>query len=277
MGLNPDCTIIFIHTPKAAGSTLWRVIHRQYDKTSCFQIKSSDSRDYKELPIEERRQKKILRGHIYYGTHEFVPGPFTYITMLRDPVDRIISHYYFVLRTPHHGLYDEVTSRNLTLRDYVLSGLRGETNNGQTRLIAGEESTSLPYGQCPPELLETAKRNIEKDFTLVGLTERFDETLILLKRAFGWKTPFYVKMNVTKDRPRKEDIPADTLAIIEEYNQMDAELYRYAQQLFDEKIRAVPDFKRELRRFQLLNRWFSTAYPLYLKAKNGTLPQRMSA
>lgn len=44
------------------------------------------------------------------------------------------------------------------------------------------------YGQCSPEMLESAKKNLQ-DFAAVGLTERYNETLILLKRAFNWHNP----------------------------------------------------------------------------------------
>jgi len=30
----------------------------------------------------------------------------------------------------------------------------------------------------------------------MGLTEQFDESLILIKRELNWKTPFYRKQNV---------------------------------------------------------------------------------
>ena len=43
--------------------------------------------------------------------------------------------------------------------------------------------------------LEQAKRNLD-DFLLVGLTERFDETFIMLRRMLGWRLPMYATRNV---------------------------------------------------------------------------------
>ena len=86
---------------------------------------------------DRARVRIVIRDHAGYGFHRALDQPFTYITMLRDPADRIISHYYFVLRKAGHYLYKEVTSRNMTLRDDVVSGISSELDNGQTRLVSG--------------------------------------------------------------------------------------------------------------------------------------------
>ena len=53
----------------------------------------------------------------------------------------------------------------------------------------------------PPPLTEgdlaQAKRNLDR-FLVVGLTERFDESFILIRRALGWRLPMYERHNVSK-------------------------------------------------------------------------------
>jgi hypothetical protein len=46
------------------------------------------------------------------------------------------------------------------------------------------------------ETLERAIRNL-RSCAVVGLTERFDETLLIAKKTFGWRMPFYENFNVT--------------------------------------------------------------------------------
>ncbi len=46
----------------------------------------------------------------------------------------------------------------MSLEEYVASGFAHEMDNSQTRALAGDIGT--PYGGNPPELLETAKRNV---------------------------------------------------------------------------------------------------------------------
>ena len=45
----------------------------------------------------------------------------------------------------------------------------------------------------------------------------------------GWDIGPYVKENVTKDRPTRDEIPADVLDLIREMNRSDMELYRFAE------------------------------------------------
>jgi len=64
-------------------------------------------------------------------------------------------------------------------------------DNPQTKAIAGIEwYTILPSyrvycGLCTVETLETAKEQLSRYFCLIGLTERFEETLALAKVLLG--------------------------------------------------------------------------------------------
>ena len=109
-----------------------------------------------------------------------------------------------MLRNPRHFHYNEIVSQKMSLKDYVSSGISVELNNGQTRLLSGVEEVGAPvigYGECPAEILEIAKENLAVHFAVVGITERFDETLILLKTALNWNSIFYSRANVTRNRP----------------------------------------------------------------------------
>lgn len=268
-------TLVFLHIPKAAGTTLHRIIERQFPHNTIFSIDGANVQksidEFKNLREEQRRKIRCLKGHMPFGLHHHLPRPATYITLLRDPVDRIISHYYYVLRNPSHYLYNKVTSKNMNLSDYVSSGISAELTNGQTRLLSGAEKVDLVIGSEPGSagILEIAKENLQNYFVAVGLSERFDESLILFKRTLGWRNVFYVKQNVARIRPSKRDIPRKTIEIIEKHNQLDMELYEFAKQMFEEQIRKHgASFKDELRTFQLLNRVYGPAW----KACN--LPRR---
>jgi hypothetical protein len=104
--------------------------------------------------------------------------------------------------------------------------------------------------------LEVAKENFREHFAVVGLMERFDETLLLLRRAFGWRDIFYVPQNVSARRPRRDELPPNVLEAVVEANQVDVKLYQYVKTLFDEQVRRQgPSFKMEVWAFRLLNRF----------------------
>lgn len=263
-------SLIFLHIPSTAGVTLSWIIRRQFPQNATIGMNiESDPEcidEFKHLPEKRRAEIRYLGGHIPFGLHEYLPCPSTYITILREPVDRVISHYYHVLRTPRHPFYDE--SKNMSLQDYVSSGIFSDLSNGQTRWISGvTEVGVLPTSRpLPTETLEIAKRNLQEHFTVVMLTERFDESLILLKRALGWRTRniLYTKHHVGRNRPPKDEIASDTLKLIERYNELDIQLYEFAKQMFEERIsQQDSSFRRDLQTFELCNKVYSAPEKLH--------------
>lgn len=260
----PENTVIFLHIPRTAGVTLDAILERQYKLDRFFSLYSPEDVDkFKKISPEDKQKIDLLNGHFMScGVHELLPQPCTYITIMRNPIDRIISHYYFVRRSRSHYLHEEILSREMSLKDYVSSEISIEVNNGQTRLIAGwKENPGIGIGKCPPEMLETAKKNIEEHFAVVGLTEEFDKTLVLFKQALGWTETFYTKRNQTKNRKAVKEVPQEIIKIIESYNDLDLELYKFAQTRFQETIERQGDvFERELQKFLSLNEKYGSIY-----------------
>jgi hypothetical protein len=103
--------------------------------------------------------------------------------------------------------------------------------------------------------LEAAKRNLKAGFAIAGLTERFDETVMLLKREFGWRRPFYIPVNVAPKRQRNEIVRPETIEIIRSKNKLDLELYDFAQSLFEQRVQQAGDgFAAEVAAFKRWNK-----------------------
>ena len=228
--------LIFLHIPKAAGSTLHPVLERHYSKRAYQTISLPDQLEaFKQLPEAERRRIRLLKGHMPFGMHSYLAGHSRYITLLRHPAERVVSHYYYAKRTPDHYLHHHISS-GMSLAEFASAGLSGELHNGQVRLLAGHDQ-DIPCGECTRDLLDTAKRNIEDGFAVVGLTERFDESLVLMGIALGWNwTPYYLNRNVTQDKPVAKQIDPLALKAIEQANQLDFELYDWASLRFQDQL-----------------------------------------
>ena len=242
--------VIFLHIPKTAGLTLRSIIRAQYPGQSIFDIDdvTTNVADFERLPEEKRALLRCVMGHVQFGVHSFLPQPSTYITMLREPVERAISYYYYVKsRGPNapggsHYLYRHVVENNISLLDFATTDLSPELNNGQARFISG-----LGGASTVSEILETAKRNLTNSFVAFGPCERFDEVLHLFRRTLGWFCTPYVRENVTADRPANGEISSYVIKRIEEYNSLDMELYDWSTRRFDEMLREY-DGPRSLHR-----------------------------
>ena len=223
---------IFLHIPKTAGTTLNRIIDRQYSPFEIFtidphRVKASSER-LRQSSEQRRRRLRVVRGHLPYGIHEFLPQGATYITMLREPVARVLSAYHFVLRRPLNPLHRKVIRERLRVEDCLR--LFPERRNTQCRFVAGIEDMSI----SDDRLLAKAQDHLAKAFSVVGISERFEESLMLFSTAFGWDIPFYRNCRVAKVRPQIDPGTAD---MIREYNRLDLELYEFGKGLFEENLR----------------------------------------
>lgn len=223
--------LIFLHIPKTAGTTLNRIIERQYSPLSIFtmdpyRIRATPER-LRKLSESRRSHLRMVRGHMYYGIHELLPQGGTYFTVLREPVARFFSSYYFIQRRPLHPMHRKVKTDKIGVEDFIR--LTPRRQNLQCSLIAGIKND----GTSDARVLDQAKENLEKSFSVVGISERFEESLMLMAQAFDWKIPFYENRKVSKTRPQ---VDSGAVEMIREHNQLDLELYDFGKKLFEESL-----------------------------------------
>ncbi|WP_180954437.1 sulfotransferase family 2 domain-containing protein [Bacillus sp. V5-8f] len=233
--MNEKKVAIFLHIPKSAGSTLRSILKKNYDSQE-LRIGNREEmiESLKNLSKEEMEKIKCINGHVLFGIHDYLnERPYNYYTMLRDPIEHVISEYYFIVRKPNNISYEKVKS--MSFEEFVLSEeFTGRTSNRQTFFISGGAKDAI----------EIAKENLKNYFSIVGITEMFDESIYLFAKELGWEDYYYKKKNVTKSRPSREDFPAHLIEIIKKNNELDIELYNYGKQLLEEKIENLGNKKR---------------------------------
>jgi hypothetical protein len=259
----PTPIVVFVHIPKTAGTTLRRIVSREYGGTRHvhripnFFNKllvpaamgtgiSEDAlermkRFAKEPPGRQERRRgasagaqiRAAQGHAVLQRNIAWPKDTQFFTILRDPVRRAISHYH------------QLPGKTVTLEEAISQGQIPD--NSQTRVLT---ACTAPLGEIPDGTLERAIESLDR-FSVVGLTERFDESLVLLTRTFGWARSAYRSRNVTKSR---QEIPPETIELIERHNVLDAELYRHACERFERDVRSQgDDFAIEVAALQRAN------------------------
>jgi hypothetical protein len=227
-----DNVIIFLHIPKTAGCTLHSIINKQYGnkydiKTPFWWSAPEDTNSLLKYLNEIGIEKiEVLTGHIIFGIHRHIPQKkYTYITFLRNPVERVISAYYYMRDCDKDNLHHIV--KNMSLYEFVTDEFfNHQTLNMQTHLISGIKDGNL----------KIAKDNLKKYFSVVGITERFSESLFIIEKKYGWKIDKYQTQNITKNKPTLNKISNEIIEIIENKNQKDIKLYKFANKLLSKQI-----------------------------------------
>ena len=132
--------VIFLHLPKTAGTTVNRLIEWEYPLKEMYSVDPVlfqwSATHLRRLPPDRLRKIRMFKGHMAFGLHEVLPQRSTYITVLRDPVDRVISAFYFMRSYKLHPLYWKMRRENWSLEDFVRNSQR---DNVQSKIVAGAE------------------------------------------------------------------------------------------------------------------------------------------
>lgn len=215
-----------------------------------------ESRQIGALPAETIRRIGLLEGHIEFGWHSVLPQKAVYLTMLREPISRVISIYNYVKRDVNHPLYNAVKSGAISIEEFLKRKMTVDAINGQTYWLSGGVDTDAQSHKAE-EALQKAKNNLTEYFPAVGIQERFDESLVLFKRIYHWRWIYYTSKNVANSRPNKRAMPDRIVRLIQDFNQLDMDLYEFARKLFDDEVRREGgDFESEVAHFQVANRTF---------------------
>jgi ABC-2 type transport system ATP-binding protein/lipopolysaccharide transport system ATP-binding protein len=210
---------------------------------------------------------RVVWGPYRHGVDAHLPKPCACVTLLREPLERTISHFY--------NWADATTDAPGTL-DACLSSRRPHCplfiDNYMTRILSGV--AALDPAQ-PGATTEHHPRVVDKDFEraannldsymVAGLADRFDETLLLLGVDLGWSLSdlVYKPLDTTTSRPRLAEIAQPIRHEILQWNRFDAALVERAGVHLARRISSYPgDFQRDLALFRKLNALFQQGVPV---------------
>ncbi len=249
-----DQTVIFLHLGKTGGMTLNTIMDWNYPRKAVYTIsRYARIAEFTALPEEERRKIRCLKGQIFFGIHQWLPRESTYVTLLRHPVRRVISQYYYnQVRRQREGIVIKEPPIEWFLE-------LDEPFRHQIGLIAGGNNIyEIVENPLRPDALEIAKHNLQTRFSVVGITEQFSESVLLMKMAFGWRTPFYANKNVAPQPEQKRAVSPEVVRVIEKKCEAELELYEFARKLLAERLREQePAFYDALRRLERNNRLYN--------------------
>lgn len=229
--------LLFIHCPKTAGTTFFTLLSAYFSPGEIYRSQAGPLQDALQeygWPVVARY--RLMRVHYDFSITRYFPRRPVCVTMIRDPVERIISYFEHVRRSPNHKHYRTVVEGKMSLEEFMDPPLaRSDTCNFQVRQLAG--AIRGPARDMPgSELLEIARVRLS-ELAFFGVTERFDDSLALLQYTFGWQpVKKYENLNVSPTPSRRGDHPEHVVAKIELANELDLQLYRHAHRVFEERL-----------------------------------------
>jgi len=171
-----------------------------------------------------------------------------FITILRNPLKRYVSHYIHYMDTSGQRFSFQEFLTNDVFSDFQTKSI--VSSNFQRTDVANSTDLSNAIGY------------LREKYWLVGITERFDEFLVLLKNCINASNLdiLYERKNVSKKKGEDKKLLADELLEkyydkISERNEMDLEIFRLVEKEILPKQRHEYglSFSKEIAEFRSVN------------------------
>lgn len=167
--------IIFLHIPRTGGISLRKTMDKVYGVGN---IGRPWWGTHVEEPInKETREKAAWYGHFHFGLHSHIGRPVKYITILREPVERILSEYKRNRYRERYGWTPLDLVRSDDKNAIVLAG-----NNLMVRMLSG----SNPNTRLDGKHVGVALENLRNHFIFIGFTHRYSDVEAFVCEQLGW-------------------------------------------------------------------------------------------
>jgi Sulfotransferase family len=202
--------IIFTHVHKTAGTSFRFILENSFGFSHCH-TNHTKKPFFTQADLDFAKKLfprlRSIAGHNLVDALRFSEANPFHMTILREPIARVISNY--------QASYNWGKNQT-TFEESLRTG--GEYQNWHVQMMAGSQD------------LDKAKRFLEKcDF--VGLTEKFDLSLHVLQKLCPYKLNLnYRRKVVAADNSIKKSILDDhrLMDMAREYNKLDIALYDFA-------------------------------------------------
>jgi hypothetical protein len=252
---------VFLHLPKTAGHSFTAVAARHFGADRVAAVNGPDDLDAF-VRTHRRGRFALVHGHMPYGVAEHVGERGVYYVVLRDPVDRFVSDYYYIWGAPEHPAHRLVRERGITLRDFarIPSPVHPFTQNAQARRLCRYDLVRRNAGggrwwalrhRFGAAELDEAKETLATRVHAFGLYERMPQSMRQFAALIGAELGEIPHENVTPFRLAVGQLDTETIDAIREANRLDLALYEFACRLADERSSALDRRRRPQRPAEL--------------------------
>jgi hypothetical protein len=189
----PAIDLVFVHIPKTGGTAAKAALVQAYGAENVYHDYDDDpGNPLKPISIDpigylektrrsltaELAERRVVVGHLWFKKYENT-APKCVATVLRDPISRAISHYFYWLagNWPGHPVHSYLVSQSLSIEQFarlpLISGLYAnlffkDVDMGTFDFVMRHEELSRRW----PDL--TKRLGIAAELPILGTTQSVD-------------------------------------------------------------------------------------------------------
>jgi hypothetical protein len=259
--------LVFLHHPKSGGTTLHHILLKAFDKNEVCPERFNGLRRY---AAGELARYRFFSGHFDLPSVMLIPGRKKIVTMIREPMTRLISLYYF--QRAHKQEIIEKNKLDLArlanayrMKEFFLAPevrQHPAINNSLTRILVDtvdgdrwEQDARLATNDSHQYAQLALRELISLD--AFGLMERYADSVELICESVGLPAPSEIEQRqvldvIMREEPGlrkidKEPVTDEVRGLIAGLVQTDQKIYAHAQLLFEQRVSTLRRRKSALR------------------------------
>lgn len=226
--------VIFDHLPKTAGMAVNAWLRKELGR----EVVSDTVIDHHRSLIGDLGGRySVISAHVFFNGSEGFDERYKYVTLLRDPIDRVVSWLYFVVKNHNSDNQPQLYPASMRFLEsdgkVVDDVLRLHIENHYLKHFSRIYGT----GREDDEVMLQLSIQALEHYDVIGIYDRMPEFLDDLGALIGIPSPGQLeRVNATDMRPAVEQISPALRVRIEELNAFDMRLFDSARLLAQGRI-----------------------------------------
>lgn len=208
---------VFIHIPKTAGTSFKAALKKRFPNHFLY----GDIRPAKPFAEEKPKLGKydLVTGHLTVADFDSVEGEKQFLTIVRNPIDRLLSLFHYIRQRKHHSLYPF----SLCGPEMFFRACRDISDHGYHQRAVAVNAREVTDGMClrlsGSRSSERALEQIKKMGIVVLRQESLERDV---RERLGWSDFDLPELNTGS---KKSDYPPTLKALIAQMNKEDLALF----------------------------------------------------